>query len=332
MADETAKKIQEKLKYLVDNTHRFSFYRAIQYIQHLKKDSVPLGFEGPPEKELVRLRPSISLSFPPADLEDAEFVHNHERVQLTTTFLGLYGADSPLPYSYPEHLAQIASEPSGERVRAFLDIFHHRFLSLLYRTWMKYRPSPRTTEGGDPLCNRALAFVGYSGRMGVGGEDFPRLSETRLQVLRHRSEAGLRFLLQKRLGHEVQIEQLVRRVVPIPPDQHTRLGKGNCVMGSTFVVGRNITDCNKIRIKIQAEDFPKFMRLIPGKQDFQQIEDALNSYLRTYTDHDVEVHLDHQKVPDWELGSKQLPLGFGMWLGKPKEEAVCRWKPRVPGS
>ena len=322
-------KIAEKLKVVLDNSSSFSFYRAIQYIQRLAKDSVPVGFEGPPEKEKIRLRPSVSLSFPPADLEEAEYVDDQERIRLTTTFLGLYGSDSPLPYTYPEHIAQIAQEPSGERVRGFLDIFHHRFLSLLFRTWMKYRPSPRTGDQEDPLCNRVLAFVGYSHRLGLGGDSFPRLSEARLKVLRHRSEAGLKFLLRKRLGYDVNIEQLVRRIVPIPPDQHTKLGQGNCVMGSTFVVGKNITDCNKVRIRIEADDFEMFMRLIPGQKDFQDIEEAMDSYLRTHTDHDVEVHLKADKVPDWELGSKQLPLGFGMWLGRPKEEAVCRWKPRV---
>ncbi len=325
MAELSPKKVKEKLKYLLDHSHRFSFYRAIQDIQRLSGDSVPLGYEGPPEQEKVRLRPSVALSFPPADLEEAAYVDDQERIRLTTTFLGLYGADSPLPYHYPEHIAQIATEPSGERVRGFLDIFHHRFLSLLYRTWMKYRPSPRSGDQEDPLCNRVLAFVGYNHRMKLGGGAFPRLSEARLKVLRHRSEAGLKFLLRKRLGYDADIEQLVRRIVPIPPDQHTKLGEGNCVMGSTFVVGKNITDCNKVRIRISAEDFPMFMRLAPGGPDYEEIEEAMESYLRTYTDHDVEVRLAPEKVPDWELGSRELPLGFGMWLGRPKEETVRRW-------
>ncbi len=329
MEELTGKKTKEKLKYLLDNSHRFSFYRAIQYIQRLTGGAVPVGYEGPPENETIRLRPSVSLSFPPADMEEAEYVDDQQRIRLTATFLGLYGADSPLPYSYPEHIAQIAPEPAGERVRGFLDIFHHRFLSLLYRTWMKYRPSPRTGNQEDPLCNRVLAFVGYNHRMVLGGGAFPRLSEARLKVLRHRSEAGLKFLLRKRLGYDLDVKQLVRRVVPIPEDQHTKLGKGNCVMGSTFVVGKNITDCNKVRIQVEAEDFEMFMRLIPGQRDFEQIQEAMESYLRTHTDHDVEVRMKSEKVPPWDLGSKKLPLGFGMWLGQPKKkETVRRWRPK----
>lgn len=329
MAEETGQRTAEQLKYLLDNISQFSFYQAVQFLQRIWPDSAPVGYEGPADQERVRLRPTVSLSFPPADMEHAEVLGEQDRVSLTTTFLGLVGSDSPLPYVYVEHIAQIASEEAGERVRGFLDIFHHRFLSLLFRTWRKYRPAARSGDLADPLFTRVLSFVGHNEKLHLGGARFPRLSETRLSVLRHRSASGLRFLLEKRLGYEVAIQQLVRRVVPIPPEQHTSLGRGNCELGSTFVVGKNIVDRNKVRIKILAKDFEMFKHLVPGQPDFLQIEDVMQSYLRTHTDHDVEVRLEHEHVPEWELGSRKLPLGFGMWLGRPKDGAVCRWRTKA---
>jgi type VI secretion system protein ImpH len=325
MAEETGDSTADRLKYLLDNARRFSFYQAIQWLQRLYAESARVGREGPADRECVRLRPSASLSFPPSDLERAEKIPDQDRVLLTTTFLGLYGSDSPLPYAYVEHVAQIALEPQGERVRAFLDILHHRLLSLLYRAWRKYRPAPQRAGKLDPTFTRVLSFIGYSRELGLGGEVFPRLSEVRLLALRHRSAAGLRFLLQKRLGYPVGVEQLLRRVVDIPPEQRSRLGAANCALGSTLVVGERITDRNKIRVQIQASTLATFMRLLPGRQDHRQIDDVLATYLRTPVDREVEVRLDREQVPPWELGSDELPLGLGLWLGRPAEDAVVRW-------
>lgn len=327
MAEATGKTDADQLKYLLDNAPKFSFYQAVDWLHLLWPDAPPLGHDGPPDQERVRLRPSTSLAFPEWDMEGAKLDNEGRRVALTTTFFGLYGADTPLPYTYAERIAQLATDRSGRRIRAFLDIFHHRLLSLLFRAWAKYRPD--TDSGGtmDPLYARVLAFMGYSQEMNLGGGTLPRLSEVRLQVLRHRSAAGLRFLLQKRLGYPVRIEQLVRRQVAIPEDQRSRVGQGTCQLGVTMVVGKSITDCNKIRIQVEAEDFEMFNRLLPGREDFLQIERVISGYMRDPTDHDVEVRLSADRIPPFRLGADNVCLGQSIWLGTPKEGVACRWQP-----
>ena len=319
----------DRLSYLFERGKGFSFYQAVRWLERLHPRSQPLGHEGSPEQESVRLRPSVSLSFPATDLEGIEPLTHGGKVQITTTFFGLYGVDTPLPYAYAEHMAQISPEHYGRRVRAFLDIFHHRLLSLLYRAWDKYRPDSTAEEGLDPLFGRALAFIGYSKELGLGGEDLPRMSEVRLKVMRHRSADGLSFLLRKRLGHDVEVEQLIPRTVPIPDDQRSRLGRSNCELGISLVAGRRIRDCNKIRLKVEAEDFPMFSRLLPGKADFDALEEVMSTYLNDRMDHDVEVRLAKKKIPAWELGTRGLALGESIWLGSPPEDAVIRWESKA---
>ena len=325
MAQEAGKRNTDRLSFLLEKGREFSFYQAVRWLERLSPGSPRLGHEGPAEAEPLRLRPSTSLAFPATDLEEVAPQQFSDKIQVTTTFFGLYGSDTPLPYAYSERMAQNASEHFGRRVRAFLDIFHHRLLSLLYRSWEKYRPDATVEERIDPLFSRALSFVGFSRDLGLGGETLPRLSEIRLKVLRHRSAPGLRFLLQKRLGYPVDIEQLVTRTVPIPGDQLSRLGEANCELGSSLVAGRRIRDCNKIRIQVEADDFSMFSRLLPGKADFNDIQEVMGSYLHDETDHDVEVRLASEKIPRWELGSGALALGESMWVGQPREDAVLRW-------
>jgi len=325
MAEKAGERIAELRKYLLDHAPEFSFYQAILWTQLLHKDAAPVGHEGPADDECVRLRPSVSLSFPPSDVEEASLLEDLDKVRITNTFLGLYGSDSPLPYAYSEHITQISAEPFGERVRTFLDIFHHRLLSLLFRAWKKYRPSADAAVALETLHRRALSFIGYNHNLGLGGDTFPRLSEMRLQALRHRSVVGLQFLLKKRLGYGIEIQQLLCRVVAIPEDQRTRLGASNSVLGSSLVVGERITDRNKIRLEVEARDYQMFRRLLPGKSDYLNIEEVMASYPRAPIDYEVEVKLAPPKVPAWELGSRDLPLGQGIWLGRPSEGATVRW-------
>ncbi len=325
MAETPGPPAAERLKHLLRHAARFSFYQAVRWVQALHPGAVPVGHEGPVHGERLRLRPSVSLSFPPADLESAELSGEPARVRLTTTFLGLYGADSPLPYAYSEHLAQIAAEPSGERVRAFYDILHHRLLSLLFRAWSKYRPASTGPAEREALLGRVLSFAGYSAGLGLGGEQRPRLAELRLLALRHRSVDGLRFLLCRRLGYAVGVRQMASRRVGIPTDQRTRLGQQGCTLGRSVVLGERLWDRNKLQLQVAAEDFEQFLRLLPGAADNRAIGEVMGTYPRSPQAYEVQVCLQQEQVPPWELGSGRLPLGMGPGLGQPPRGAVVRW-------
>ncbi|GAG43204.1 unnamed protein product, partial [marine sediment metagenome] len=82
--------------------------------------------------------------------------------RLEATFLGLYGVATPLPLHYAVRILRAVyrqdgslveeptrrlpgepdvpeREPGSTPTRDFLDILHHRLISLFYRSWAKYR-------------------------------------------------------------------------------------------------------------------------------------------------------------------------------------------------
>src|SRR5262249_61838352 len=122
-------------------------------------DGVSLGREGPPCREVVRLRPSLSLAFPESDVAAVERLEEGDgaRFLIETNFLGLYGSTSPLPTYYAEEMLQDTSEES--LVRGVLDLFHHRILSLLYRCGTKYRPYLHFRPAGDQEVSWRLLFL-----------------------------------------------------------------------------------------------------------------------------------------------------------------------------
>jgi type VI secretion system protein ImpH len=331
MAKETRAATPGQLGFIFKRPTQVSFYQALLALERNWRTAV--GEQGPAADERVRLRPSIQLSFPVADIESIEVLPATETVQLTTTFLGLYGVDSPLPSSYPERLAQISQEDRGVRVRAFLDIFHHRLLSLLFRTWKKYRPVSGPDTGADePLYRRLMALAGFEDALGLGGDSAPHLWETRLLVQRPPNAYGLESALRRRLGYPIQVEQLVRRWVAIPPDQRSRLGAANCGLGSTLVAGSRVEDCNKIRIQVDADDYKMFLRLLPGEEDWNRIETTVRRYLRDPIDYDVEVKLPRECIVPCSLGNRESRLGLSMWHGRPRGQGKYSWYSKTVSS
>jgi type VI secretion system protein ImpH len=319
---------QEQLDYLFQQTSRVSFFQAVLALERIIEDAQPVGHDGPAGNERLRLRPSLALSCPPSDLESIQPT-GEERIQITATFLGLYGVDSPLPSHFAEHLAQIAEESRGERVRAFYDLFHHRLYSLLFRAWQKARATAirldRKDEELDPLHARVLACVGYLGQLDPQRQRQPGLFEARIRAQRARTTEGLEKILRHRLGYACTIEQLVRRVVEVPRDQLTRIGLQNSALGSTLLMGARITDCNKVCLGVHAESFAMFERLLPEGEDRHRLDQTAAGYLRSPLGYDVAVTLDAEHVPPWRLGM-QGALARSTWLGVPRPRALCRWR------
>jgi len=316
----------ELIAFLQREGPRGAFYQAVALLERLFQDAPALGEDGPASRERIRLRPSVSLAFPASDVESV--CPTEQRVQITATFLGLYGADSPLPYAYSEHLAQISDERSGERVRAFLDIFHHRLYSLLYRAWRKARPVATSAEAAHPLYQRVLSALGYTSELGVETSRRPRLAEARMLVLRPRTAVGLEAFLRYRLGYPCRVAQLEERWVTLPPAELSRLGAGNCSLGSSLMIGRRLSDRSKLRLGIAATDYGRFEGLMPEGRDRRALDETVAAYLRQPIDYDVEVTLPTAQVPPWRLDARGA-LGRNCWLGSPRPHGVHRWSCRT---
>ncbi len=78
------------------------------------------------------------MGFPVSELKAVETSEERPDAPPTvrTTFMGLYGVDSPLPTGYIDDITQ--RREGHEALEAFLDIFNHRMMTQFYRIWRKY--------------------------------------------------------------------------------------------------------------------------------------------------------------------------------------------------
>src|SRR6266851_191107 len=150
--------------------YAFEFFQAVRLLQRFDPARRPVGRLGSPRKEAVRFRAHLSLSFPASSVfEIVSPAEGPTSPLMTMTFMGLYGPSGILPRHYTELLLRLERETKGaERyaLRAWLDLFNHRLISLFYRAWEKYR-FPLAYERGetfgpepDPFTRCLFSFVG----------------------------------------------------------------------------------------------------------------------------------------------------------------------------
>lgn len=59
---------------LMKHARQYSFYSAVNLLHDAFPDAPRVGYGGPPEKERIRLRPSLDAGFPISDIDTVEEV------------------------------------------------------------------------------------------------------------------------------------------------------------------------------------------------------------------------------------------------------------------
>ncbi len=307
---------------LLAESRRFSFYQLVRLLLRERPDAVAPGGTGPPAREALRFRPHASMGFAASDVEEVERIETQdgERYRVTVNFMGLYGPASPLPNHFTEEILWSAAESQG--ARDFLDLFHHRMISLLYRSWEKYRHPVSFDAGGSDVFTRrvfCLLGLGTAGMEGaVGVSCLPLLRVAGALGSRHRSAAGLEgFLRDQFHGVGVSVEPCLERTAPIPAEQLTRLGRGGSRLGEDACLGETLRDRRgAFRITLgPLQDAGQFRSFLPGGENLRRLVRLVRLYLADPLDFDVVLRLRAPAVPALRLRpAGDLPLGQMSWI------------------
>lgn len=319
---------EAELRELLDrHGHRFNFFQAVTLIERMMR-GVPVGEAGPALKEAIRFRHDPSLSFPAGDVSLIRTrVPRHGLVfaEVTSTFLGLFGSNSPLPTAMSEDVLQ--NEDEGGSLRNFYDIFHHRVISLFYRAWKKNRMyATHRSDGQDRLTRRVLAFVGidaFGPTPSLGLPPIDLLGLAPLLSIRTRSALTLEVVLERVFpGIGVGVESFIERRVMLSDDQRAKLGVQNGTLGTNFTIGRSVLDrSGRFGVEIGPVDYALFEALLPGGQHHTKLREVVQQFTRGVLEAEVEVLLKEDQTPRFQLGSKGAMLGVTTTLrsatGKP---------------
>jgi type VI secretion system protein ImpH len=320
---------------LAERPYDFHFLQAMWLIGRALPDSVPVGHQGPPDRESVRLTPSVSLAFPARDIESAE--ENPETTppyHLYTTFLGLYGAHSPLPSYYSEEILH-QSDEGEDPVRGFLDIFNHRLLSLLYRGLLKFRGHllfGQTAEDEFSWRLFALSGLSASGLAEASGLPKVRLLEfAGLWCQLPRSAAALEAMVRTYLALPcVGIQQNVPRWVYLDPSARCRLGVQANRLGQDAIAGRRIPDhVGKFRVSVGPLEYDTYCEYLPGTEKAKDLARLARLGSGGWLAFDMEIILRGEDTPRLAVvlsSEGKLGLTAGLF-SRPAEDLGVVFRP-----
>lgn len=335
------------LERLLTEGWKFDFFQAVWLLERYCGGQLPVGDRGPVAGEAFRFRPDVSLGFPPTDVRR---ITRHDdpgagagRFLVEVTFMGLYGVSTPLPVHYAVDVlrtveqhgttAEGESAESGEDptagidtgsapVRDFLDVFHHRLISLFYRSWLKYRYDVSFgIPGRDAITDYLLWFIGCA-----PGYDEAMLGVSPIHLIRYagvltqrpRSAAMLEGVLEdywKEIGVEVQ--QCAGRWVPLTQDDMNRAGTANCTLGADLTVGEQVYDLSgAFNISVGPMDWATYQSFLPGELYFSQMRSLVQLYCADPLSFNIELRLHAGEVPEMCLSSEADAgrLGLTSWV------------------
>jgi type VI secretion system protein ImpH len=312
---------------LQSHPQQFTFFQATRLLENYcaTENSAFVGYTGPTTDEVVRFRPHASLAFAKADLKSITLLDSSEGVKfrMEVNFMGLYGTVSPLPAFYTESIIQNPEAESNRR--DFLDLFHHRAISLHYRILRKYLLFNRIQPGlNDDVSNWLFSLIGLRGAQSLEKPPLKKmhrlLGNLGLLSTGNRSAAVVSRIISHYFGKiTVRVEEFIEREVKISVEQRVSLGKRQTTLGENMTIGSRLNDrAGKFRLWIGPLGFKRFSDFLPTESDHHELVTLIRFLLQDPLAFDVGLILKKQSVPEFNL-SKDNPCGLGWstWLGQP---------------
>lgn len=310
-----------------------TFFHIVALLERLSKDAVRVGTDGPPGDEAIRFRHDYELGFSSGDIARVEVrelprpaSRSHEKPKpafvVTTTFLGLTGTISPLPLYIAE---EVLHEDEQNPVRRdFLDIFHHRLISLLYRSVSKYAPArEHLSHRPDAWMKRALFLTGLDPEIQTRGmATHPSVLVRCAPLLagRGRGPRVLALALREALGDalapdgKVSIKQFAGGWVEVDEGQRMALGVRNHELGMEAILGKRAFDqSGRFSVQIGPLHKHNYKRFLRNGDLLRVVKEIVELCVREPLDFDVDLLLAADAVPSFVLSGKP---GVGSHLGR----------------
>lgn len=337
---------EQRLGTVIASARSMRFFPLVSLLERLTADAVRVGGDGPPSREAIRFRHDTSLSFSAGDVQSASIIRvpvdldrpqgaTRPVTELVTTFLGLTGSTSPLPMYIAEEV--LHEDERGVR-RDFLDIFHHRLISILYRAVMRYSLArEHRAGGGDPWVDRVLALAGLDPEAFVPRSAIPRGKLLQLAPLVGRRgrgardlQAALRLLVGEHLtpGAQLVVEEFAGGWVPVHNDQQCTLGVRNNVLGRDEMLGGKVYDrSGRFRIAIGPLDARGRDAFSAKGRGLRLLQEGVRLVVRESLDYDVELRIDAAAAQRFRLSARAPSrLGLNTRLGLGRRDEVIRLK------
>lgn len=307
---------------LAAEPYQFDFFQAVSLLERMRPEATSVGESVNAEREAVRFEAEPSLDFPASEIVSiAQPAKKTAPSLMRVAFFTLAGVQGPLPRVYIERMLGARSK-SGP-LKAFLNIFHHRLVSLFYRARRRRRLAldgrPPEQSIAAPML-RAIAGLdndAFAGRLKV--PEGATLRYAAMLAQRPRSAIGLERVLTSYFGIAIRVRQFIGRWRTLEPEDATSLGKSANVLGESAVLGDRAWDqSGRVRLVIGPLTLKHYMDFLPGGTAMPALQDLARLYLGPSLEIECQLVLRAGEVPPaWLSRAAETRLGLTSWLDTP---------------
>jgi type VI secretion system protein ImpH len=301
--------------------YNFDFFQAVRIFECVNPERPRVGYSIRSSEDPVFLGQDPSLAFAPTTLSSFIISGKQSRPQLRSYFFGLLGPNGPLPLHLTEYAYDRIINSRDPTFSRFLDIFHHRMLSLFYRAWADVRPAVSFDRPNEDQFGEYVASVFGLGMESLRNRDLvPDVGKLYFAgrfACQTRNAEGLIEIIKEYFGVTAKIEEFVGEWINLPRQNlcYIRSAGDSSQLGSTAILGLKVWGCqHKFRIAIRSVDFSGFQKFLPGSKSMEHLMTIVKNYIGDELNWDLKLILSRDKAPTVRLG-KQGRLGWTSWLG-----------------
>lgn len=315
----TGKTTPDLIAGLAANPTAFDFFRAVRLLEAAYPERPRIGTSIDPREDAVRFaqRPALGFARSTIDSFTDGGAQPHE---LHVNFMGMFGPNAPLPLHITDYARDRETNAKDETLTAFLNVFHHRILSLFYRAWAVNQKAADLDRPEKAIFAR---FIGSFFGLGMAElrhrdavPDWAKLYYSGWLAGQTRNADGLETILRDFFQMPVRILTFVGHWLRLPEHSVCRLGEepDTGTLGRSAVIGSRVWDCQlKFRIRIGPVTMADLQRLLPGGETFVRLKSWVRGYSGDEFLWDVQVVLKKEEVPAIQLGGAGQ-LGWTTWV------------------
>lgn len=304
----------------------FDPWQAVRILEAARPAAPRVGDGMEPGAEAVRFVGDDTFVFAPEAVRGVEVAAPKagKPSKLVVTLLNLAGHGGALPDAYGEWVRKrIAKRDHG--MKAFLDLFVHRLVSILVRGKRTHRPGLDGRGPADsPVIGYALAVLGLGPdalRDRLDVPDRVLLRYAALFAARPRSPVGLARILGDAFKVPVAVHRFQGGWLPIDIADRTILGRQNLTLGDSAVLGERVwSQPHGVEIEVGPMPLATFNALLPGRPGFRRLAAITRLYLQDLYAVRLRLVLRSDGGEQWPgLGhpADGPRLGWSSWATRP---------------
>lgn len=293
---------------------RHGIYGLLRGAEARAQNLPKIGEARLPAQNIVDLTQAPAMAFPGATLESITV--GSDRALVDGYWFGLTGPMGPLPLHLTEFAFFERRASKNRPFGRFLDLLAGRMLQFFYRSWADANPAACADRPDDDHFTRYLEALTGAARGVRSDAAFParaRLYYAGLYTGR-RSPAAIQDAMADLVGAPVRLVEYIPLWRDIEPEDQTRLGRAFNQLGVDAVSGRRTsTVSDAFRIVIHAKSARDYENLLPGGPRFNIMAEALDSFVPSHLEWDLELEASPAAVRETALNGRAR-LGWTSWM------------------